>query len=82
MVSVINLVKENNVKNVDIEENQIEVIIDNKIIDTNTISQDWKMVIMEQAGVNNEPKYKFVSVSYHKQNGRIKQMVWKSMNEY
>lgn len=79
MVSIINLISENNKKNINIPENQIEVIIDNKIIDTNTVSQDWKMVIMEQAGVNNEPKYKFVSVNYHKQNGRIKQMVWKSM---
>lgn len=79
MVSVINLVKENNVKNVDIEENQIEVIIDNKIINILNVSQDWKTVIMEQSDVNNEPKYKFMSVSYNKQNGRINKMIWKSI---
>ena len=79
MVSVINLVKENNVKNVDIEENQIEVIIDNKIINTLDVSQDWKTVIMEQSDVNNDPKYKFISVSYNKQNGRINKMIWKSI---
>lgn len=79
MVTIINLVSENNKKNANIEENQIEVMIDNKTIDTNKTSQDWKTVIMEQADVNNDPKYKFVSVSYHEQNGRISQMVWESV---
>lgn len=78
MVTIINLVNENNKKNINVEENQIIVIIDNKIIDTSTTSQDWKTVIMEQADVDNDPKYKFISVSYNEQSGRISQMAWKS----
>ena len=78
MVSIINLVKENNTKNVGVDENQIQVIIDNKIIDTLNVSQDWKAVIMEQAGVDNDPKYKFISVEYNDNNGRISKMSWRS----
>ncbi len=72
MVSIINLVAENNKKNEKVEENKIELIIDNITIDTVNLRTDWKTVIMETADVENSVKYKFISLTYNEENRKNK----------
>ena len=79
MVSAVNLISENNKKNINVAENQIQLTIDSITIDTNKITEDWKTVIMEGVSTNNEPKYKFISVGYNDITGMINQMAWRTV---
>lgn len=68
MVSIINLIAENNKQNEGIDENQIQLFINNVAIDTINLKSDWKTVIMEEADIENSTKYKFTSLTYNDNN--------------
>lgn len=68
MVSIINLIAENNKQNEGVDENQIQLFINNVAIDTINLKSDWKTVIMEEADIENSTKYKFTSLTYNDNN--------------
>lgn len=86
MVTVFNLVYENNKKNEDIIENQIELVIDGRTIETEYITQEEKNDIMEQIQIqdledqvgNGIIKYEFVSVYYKEDSGKVEKLVYSS----
>ncbi len=71
MVTLINLIKENNNKNQYIQEMQVILFIDETPIDIYSISDDWKINIMTQ-----EENYKFITVKYN-EDGYISQISFK-----
>lgn len=71
MVTLINLIKENNNKNQYIQEMQVILFIDETPIDIYSISDDWKINIMTQ-----EENYEFITVKYN-EDGYISQISFK-----
>lgn len=76
MVSLINLVKENNKKYSAVEDRQIKIFINNVELDLGVTTEQWEINIMQLEGPNKAPGYKFVTVKYNS-NGYVSSMHYK-----
>ena len=77
MVSLINLVKENNLRNYGISEKQVTLILDGVNIQNN--SEEWKIQIMESDTAEEAGRYKCISIKYHTTEGYINYMEFKTI---
>lgn len=77
MVSLLNMVKENNEKNSGISEMQIKLLINNVEVDMGVATEKWKINIMQLEDSTEEPSYKFVAVKYSN-SGYINRLEYKT----
>ncbi len=79
MVTLINMIEENNSKNIYAPEMQITLIINQEEIDMSLINEEWKVNIMEkqQAREDDILSYNFLSVNYNS-SGYINRMKYKT----
>lgn len=79
MVSLINLINENNIKNIGIPEKQIKLQIDTEIIDVHNVSEEWKINIMKDTNINKDGKYECVLIDYNSETGYVNFLKFKTI---
>lgn len=76
LISLINLIKENNEKNSVVSAKQVELFVNNSKIPVGNVTEEWKVNLMQAEQANAELSYQYLRVE-HNESGYIKSIYYK-----